>query len=257
MKSIHKCLFTGHFHFLYLKLSKRSETTETPFWSHSPMPSCRKRQTWLCRKWDPVKFKVQTWGTSWYLCFGVLTGWTSTMPFDWYSDWPWCPSGLICFFQPRSPTGFSKKNHHVWLENLLMVFCHLVAIIHQSHRKPEGQGHWGEVNEPNVAHPLDPVSRFDPKLFCQMVLQKSCWKKWPRKVRKKKMSNEMCRQIWVKKAYWNYVPMFSISVIFSCFRNMKHGLFCGASSTALPFTCLPVLLAKHVVEVQSHLGATM
>lgn len=172
------------------------------------MSSCRKRLTWLCRKWDPVKFKVQTWGTSWHLCFDcVLTGWTSTMPFDWYSDWPWCPSGLICFFQPRSPTGFSKKNHHVWLENLLMVFCHLVAIIHQSHRKPEGQGHWGEVNEPNVAHPLDLVSKFDPKFFCQMVLQKSCWKKWPRKVRKKKMSNEMCRQIWVKKAYWNYVPV--------------------------------------------------
>ena len=48
------------------------------------------------------------------------------------------------FLEPRSPTGFS-------------VFCHLVAIIHQSHRKPEGQGHCGEVNEPNVAHPLDPV----------------------------------------------------------------------------------------------------
>lgn len=182
----------------------------------------------------------------------VLTGWTSTMPFDWYSDWPWCPSGLNCFFSPEVQQVYQKQSSFLIWESLDVFLSprrHHTSESSQTRRpRPLRRSKWAKCS---------PSLRSGLKIWPQM-LQKSCWKKWASEsTPKKTISTERCRQIWVKKSYWNNVPMLSISVIFSCCRNMKHSLFCGASSTTLPFTCLPVLLAKHIVEVQAHLGATM
>lgn len=197
MKSIHKCLFTGHFHCYIWSFKKGQKQQKHPFWSHSPMPSCRKRLTWLCRKWDPVNqsmYKLEAkidifvsvfWQVGQAQCLLIGT------PID-----PDVHLVFIAFLSPEVQQ-VSQKRSPFLIGESLDGFCHLVAIIHQSHRKPEGQGHWGEVNEPNVAHPLDPVSKFDPKCFRNLAEKIGPWK-----VRQKTMSTERCRQIWVKKSYW-------------------------------------------------------
>ena len=85
MKSIHKCLCT---HFYIWSLIKGQNNGSTPFEATHPCQAAEKGWHDFARS-------------------EILS--INKMPFDWYCDWPWCPSGLICFFQPRSPTGFSKK----------------------------------------------------------------------------------------------------------------------------------------------------